>query len=47
MSGIIISPKSKTKSFNYGKQNDYLNLNFGDDDLKNAPTGVDDDPDGI
>ena len=26
---------------------DYLNLNFGDDDLKDALTGGNDDPDGI
>ena len=28
-------------------KNDNLNLNFGDDDLKDALTGGDDDPDGI
>ena len=44
---IMISPKSKTKSFLIWLKNDNLNLNFGDDDLKDALVVGDDDPDCI
>ena len=47
MLAIIISSKSKTKSFLIWQKNDNLNLNFGDDDLKDALAVGDDDPDGI